>query len=406
MINQEKIKEWTREFLKKIQESGIETHVNKEEGYKFISVDNFQKFFNINDPDLAGMLDKSILSNNLVVGAQYWPRKMLLIYAQDYPEETRSVLKNLFDESKDIYTRITDTVDSFEKINKDRMERVSEHANTYIGLRFISLLLGYRFPDRYNALKPAEWKFFARYLDPDFSIPKHTSAGEQYRLYNSYIEDLRSYIKDRNDIQAIKEALTKGLSFNDSELRWTTQDVIYVTARFLSGGISEQKTFKDKLEEENKEELSYSEDIINEDEYDTGFMPLEKHLEEYIMKNWDIIDFGEKLSIYREDDGTPGQQYTTDVGIIDILAKDEKGNFVVMELKRAESKYHVVGQILNYITWVEENLVSNGEKVKGMIIVGKADSTLKSALKQVSDKVTLKEYRIKMTLIEPQNDSK
>ena len=120
------------------------------------------------------------------------------------------------------------------------------------------------------------------------------------------------------------------------------------------------------------------------------------------MKNWDIVDFGEKLTLYREDDGTPGQQYVTDVGIIDILAKDTKGNFVIIELKRAETKYHVIGQILNYITWVEENLALKNEKVRGIIVVGKADKTLKSALKQVGDKVALKEYRIKMTFIDPQ----
>ena len=83
MINQEKIQEWVREYLKHIQEISIEGHVNKEEGYKFNFIDNFQKHFNLEDPDLVGMLDKALLNNNLVVGAQYWPKKMLLLYAQD-----------------------------------------------------------------------------------------------------------------------------------------------------------------------------------------------------------------------------------------------------------------------------------------------------------------------------------
>ena len=135
MINQEKIKEWTREFLNYIKEISIDTHVSKEEGYKFESIENFQKNFNIDDPDLMGMLDKSILNNNLVVGAQYWPRKMLLLYAQDYTEETRETLKNLFDESKDVYTRITETVESFDKINQKRSENIQEYAKLHILLR-------------------------------------------------------------------------------------------------------------------------------------------------------------------------------------------------------------------------------------------------------------------------------
>ena len=113
MINQEKIQEWVREYLKHIQEISIDGHVNKEEGYKFNSIDNFQKHYNLEDPDLVGMLDKSLLNNNLVVGAQYWPKKMLLLYAQDYPKETKSALQNLFDESREIYTRITETGEAF-----------------------------------------------------------------------------------------------------------------------------------------------------------------------------------------------------------------------------------------------------------------------------------------------------
>ncbi|KKS05148.1 MAG: hypothetical protein UU58_C0001G0008 [Candidatus Nomurabacteria bacterium GW2011_GWA2_41_25] len=402
MINQEKIQEWVREYLKHIQEISIEGHVNKEEGYKFNSIDNFQKHFNLEDPDLVGMLDKALLNNNLVVGAQYWPKKMLLLYAQDYPKETRLALQNLFDETKEIYTRITETGKAFDNINEIRNAKLKTSANTYIGLRFLSLLLGFRFPDKYNALKPAEWKFFTRFIDPKFLIPIHTSAGEQYRFYEPYIEALRAYLKDREDIKAIREALTRGLSFDDLELRWITQDVIYVTAHLLSSERSNQEEEKEtKNIEENDEDVSITGELDSVED-NTGFVPLEKHLEDYIMKNWDIVDFGEKLTLYREDDGTPGQQYVTDVGIIDILAKDTKGNFVIIELKRAETKYHVIGQILNYITWVEENLALKNEKVRGIIVVGKADKTLKSALKQVGDKVALKEYRIKMTFIDPQ----
>lgn len=401
MINQEKMKEWVREYLKNIQEITLDVHINRDEGYKFLSINNFQKYFNLEDLDFSGMLDKSILNNNLVVGAMYFPKKMLLLYAQDYTEETRLALRNLFDESKDVYVRMTEAKEAFDNISKIRNIRLDESSNSYIGLRFLSLLLGYRFPDKYNALKPAEWKFFARFLDSDFSIPNRTPVGEQYRIYDSYIEALRNHLKERKEIEPIREALTQGLPFNDADLHWTTQGVIYVTARLLAGEKSEQKTEQIISTPENEEEVLSTNNTSVED-YNTGFMPLEKHLEEYIMKNWDIIDFGEKLTIYRDDDGTPAQQYVTDVGIIDILAKDAQDNFVVVELKRAESKYAVVGQILNYMSWVEENLVSKKEKVRGIIIVGKADNTLKYALRQVADKVILKEYRIKMTLTNPE----
>jgi len=402
MINQEKIQEWIRTFLNHIHDETLEVHVKVQEGYKFASVDNFQKHFNLEDADFAGMLERSILNNNLAVGARFWPRKMLLIYAQEYSEETRNALRVLFDETKDVYSRINDVDGMLSKINDARNQKLGETANSFIGVRFLSLLLGYRYPEKYNPLKPSEWKFFAKFIDTDFAMPMHTTFGDQYKIYEPYIESLRIAIKDREDIKEVREALTRGLSFADNESRWIAQDIIYVTARVLSGTRKDDdEVSKTELISIGQEELLDESSINDLVEENTGFVPLEKHLEEYVMKNWDLVDFGEKLTLYREDDGTPGQQYVTDVGIIDILAKDAQGNFVVIELKRAESKYHVVGQILNYMQWVQENLATEKEKVRGMIVVGKADATLKSALKQVADKVILKEYRVKMTFIDP-----
>jgi len=53
---------------------------------------------------------------------------------------------------------------------------------------------------------------------------------------------------------------------------------------------------------------------------------LEKHLEEFLVVNWDKTDFGRTHDIY-EEDGENGQQYPTDTGPMDILAisKDKKG---------------------------------------------------------------------------------
>lgn len=402
MKYQEQITEWVNMYLKHIREISIEKHVTEEEGYKFQSVQHFQSHFDIEAADIAGNLESSILNNNLVVGAQFFPLKMLIIFAQTFPEDTRNILRALFDESGDIVARINEAKKAFEVLNEKRNKQMTKpSANTYIGLRFLSLLLGYRFPEKYNALKPAEWKVFVRFLDPDFFIPQRTPPGEQYKIYSEYIESLREYLKARTDIAEIKNKLVESLAFRDEEYRWITQDVIFVTSRVLANARAGEV-----VAPEYKKRGKEAENIISKTDEDelsdngTGFMPLEEYLEEYVVKNWSNINFGENLALYHDEDGNPGQQYTTDVGIIDILAKDKNDDFVVIELKRAESGYKVVGQVLNYMGWVQANLAQKNQKVRGMIIVGKADKTLQHALMPVSDKIALKEYRISMKLIE------
>lgn len=398
-MNRERIAEWFQLYLQHVRDVSLDVHIKKDERYKFEAVQNFQSKFDIDAVDLAGNIEEAIINNNLAIGAMYFPRKMLIAFAQDFPEETRSALKDLFDESKDVSSRLNKAERDFLAINEMRNNQPGHASHhTYMGLRFLSLLLGFRFPEKHNPLKPAEWKVFARFVNPKFSIPHRTPPGKQYEMYAEYIEPLREYIKSRKEADEIREKMVEGLEFQDEEFRWMAQDIIFVTShRVANTRAKEVQVDERQGSKEDKDSREEAEDNGLE-EYGTGFMPLEQHLEEYVVKNWDNIDFGRDLSMYIEDDGTPGQQYVTDVGVIDILAKDKNDNFIVIELKRAESGFKVVGQILNYIGWVKKNLADENQKVYGLIIVGKANKTLLSAVEPVSDLVFVKEYRIKMHL--------
>lgn len=128
---------------------------------------------------------------------------------------------------------------------------------------------------------------------------------------------------------------------------------------------------------------------------------LEKYLEDFIVENWEKIDFGEKLKIFEDENGNTGKQYLAgDIGYIDILANDEKGNFIVIELKKGRESDKVVGQILRYIAWVREKLVKKEEKVSGLIIVREKDVKLEYALKEILDKVKIKRYNVSFWLMD------
>ncbi|MGI6074682.1 MAG: endonuclease NucS domain-containing protein, partial [Fermentimonas sp.] len=99
---------------------------------------------------------------------------------------------------------------------------------------------------------------------------------------------------------------------------------------------------------------------------DPSTFALEKHLEDFLVKNWKNTEVGKKYDIYEEDGVFVGQQYPTDTGPIDILAisKDKK-TMLIIELKRGRASDVVIGQIQRYMGFVKDELIENDQQVKG-----------------------------------------
>ena len=118
---------------------------------------------------------------------------------------------------------------------------------------------------------------------------------------------------------------------------------------------------------------------------DPGLFYMESQLEDFIVENWDKTEFGNKYDLIEEDGELISQQFRTDIGIIDILAKDKKtGQYVVIELKKSQTSDDTVGQLTRYMGWLEEHKTA-GKSTKGIIIAGHYDQRLYYALRKLRD---------------------
>lgn len=115
-----------------------------------------------------------------------------------------------------------------------------------------------------------------------------------------------------------------------------------------------------------------------------GIFYMEKQLEDFIIHNWDYTDLGKELDLIVEEGVLKSQQYRTDIGPMDILARDKKdGHYVVIELKRNQTSDDTVGQLARYMGWVKKFL--KDDKVEGIIIAKDYDQKLDLALSMVPD---------------------
>jgi restriction system protein len=130
---------------------------------------------------------------------------------------------------------------------------------------------------------------------------------------------------------------------------------------------------------------------------DPSVFALEKHLEDFLVKNWSSTKLGAKYDIYEVDGEVVGQQYPSDTGPIDILAvsKDKK-ELLVVELKKGRASDSVVGQVQRYMGFAYD-LAEEGQTVRGAIIAFEDDKRIRRAL-QVTQGIDFYLYEVNFKL--------
>ena len=158
--------------------------------------------------------------------------------------------------------------------------------------------------------------------------------------------------------------------------------------------------YKDDIEKAESGDASDASDVTAEDasEVETSYeaereFAAERDLQNYLVKNLSAIEPGLRLF---EEEGITGVEYPVGGRFIDILAIDKDGRYVVIELKVSRGYDRVVGQLLRYMGWVEQNM-ETAKPVRGIIIANEITNDLKLATSRVSD-IRLIEYEISFKL--------
>jgi len=176
----------------------------------------------------------------------------------------------------------------------------------------------------------------------------------------------------------------------------------------LDGNKNEVETIELKLTVEDSGEIIPIQNQTNVDKdkntlLENNFTPkssflLEKHLEDYIIKNWNNIELNKDYDIHKENNKLC-TQYSTGSGPLDILAisKDQK-EFLVIELKKGRASDIVMGQIQRYMGHIKNNLAGDKD-VKGLIIALEDDKNLRDAL-SVAPNIKFMKYEVSFKLVE------
>ncbi len=203
----------------------------EDEKYKWEAVKHFQDNWNIDAADFGEMFIEATKKHyNLLGSGMYYPQAMIQEFAALDVERTRSMFRNLFDESIDLKMRIQTFRDEAESM---RQLRSNEWNNHYQDLHAISVYLTFMYPDRYFIYKYTELKNYVKNVEGSFIVRKNNKPDYFVDVLN-YMESIRATITaDVELTKLIADLTTDGNCYIDEHKNVTTVDFVYYIGKRL-----------------------------------------------------------------------------------------------------------------------------------------------------------------------------
>lgn len=218
-------------LLKKVLTQYKEVFVSTQwpdEKFKWEAIKHFQDNWDIKAPNFADMLTNSLAKTyGLLASLNNFPARMIQIFAEAAPEEVRAMFIALFDESKDVSSRILE----FKEKSTVLLEKYGNGAyQHYQSENAISTYLWLRYPDKYYIYKFSEVKAVIEELKSDYVFKKGRYADNLRNFFNLYNEICEELQKD-DELKKLLASQITDTCYPDKELRTLTVDVGFFISR-------------------------------------------------------------------------------------------------------------------------------------------------------------------------------
>lgn len=224
-LNEEILAEILEHYKEKLPE------IRPNEIYKWHATKKFQDAWDPHAENVAAMLEEALSgANNLLTGYLYYPKNMLLAFAQVNPQETINALLDLFDEKRNLKTRLQEFKIAaqilLEKLNETYINEGGAPAkNDYQDPRAASAYLAFRHPEHNYLYKSSMYVAFTKRM----GIPAVKNKFDKAVAFKQLCDQVLDYLKT-NKPEVIKlsdSLLLDELKAIDPEHHLLVQDIFY-----------------------------------------------------------------------------------------------------------------------------------------------------------------------------------
>ncbi len=89
-----------------------------------------------------------------------------------------------------------------------------------------------------------------------------------------------------------------------------------------------------------------------------------------------------------------GIGYGTEVGEIDLLARSESGDWVIVMVAGDDEGSKMVSDVLHRVGWVRKHLCEPGDRVRAILLLDRVDEALGYAAAAVADTISFRTWRV------------
>ena len=314
-----------QDALLKYKQNFVSTQWGNEK-YKWEAVKFFQDNWDVNAANFAAMLTLSLSKTyNLLASMNNFPARMIEKFAETAPEDVRAMFISLFDESKDVVTRITDFKDKSSILLEKYGNGAGQH---YQYENAVSTYLWLRYPDKYYIYKYGEIKTVADELGSDYQFKKGVYADNLRNFYNFYDELCVEIKKDEELVRLLKSQITEDC-YQDPEYRTLTIDVgFYISRNFTQ---KESVATDDWFPTDYTPSITVEEwvELLNDpDVFTTGSLEIMKRIKDYggqATCTQLSIKYGETKNFYNSGSSSLARRIAEKTGC-PVMDKDEESS--------------------------------------------------------------------------------
>ena len=239
------------------------------EKFKWEAVKCFQDNWDIDADNFTEMLKKSLAkTENLLSSKNNFPKDTIINLAKLYPNEVCKMFIELFDESKNIYERISTFKENSEALFKKSEETDNRHYQTE---NAITTYLWLRYPDKYYIYKFSDVVAVSNELESNYIFKRGEFTNNIENFFKFY-DEISSKLQSDNELKNILSSVITDTCYPDPKLKTLTLDVGFFISRYYSNENDsdilanewESTDYSPKLSIEDWENLLKDSDIFDE----------------------------------------------------------------------------------------------------------------------------------------------